>query len=397
MPRARFQNPVAEWNRDFALLAGGVFAIGAFFGVQFSLFNNFIVARLAIEPHHLGYVEALREVPGLLNAVFVALVVRVAPSLVAGFALMVMGMGVMAYTQVASVPALAIYSLVWSFGFHGWMPLHQMMALTHSPAGPKGKWLGQLASVSGVACLLSIGACILLMPYLQYEGLYGLAAGVIALGGVSVLLVTRKKPAEREPGFVLKRRYTVYYLLNFLQGCRRQMFLTFAIFALVKVHHMPVETTMVLILINQVLITLAAPTMGKLVDRFGERRMLSLSYVGLSFVFLGYALVHHRPALYVLYCTDNLIFFGDIALSTYVHKIAVGEDLKPTLSMGVTMNHVSAVAAPLAGGLVWHYFGYQVIFFSGAVLAVLSLIASQWIRPETMPPPDHHNTERGTK
>ena len=82
----------------------------------------------------------------------------------------------------------------------------------------------------------------------------------------------------------------------------------------------------------------------------------------------------------MLYCIDNLIFFGGIALTTYLHKIAPPEDLKPTLSMGVTMNHFAAVAAPLAAGLVWRYFGYQVIFFSGAVLALISLLVSRgWI------------------
>jgi MFS family permease len=50
--------------------------------------------------------------------------------------------------------------------------------------------------------------------------------------------------------------------------------------------------------------------------------------------------------------------------------------------MGVTMNHVAAVAAPLVGGLVWMQFGYQVIFFSGAILAFISLIVSQWVDPE---------------
>ena len=88
---------------------------------------------------------------------------------------------------------------------------------------------------------------------------------------------------------MLKRRYLLFYALNFLQGLRKQMFITFAIFALVKVHGMPVETTMILVLINQVLITLTASWMGRLVDRFGERRMLTLSYSVLVFVFLGYA------------------------------------------------------------------------------------------------------------
>ena len=110
--------------------------------------------------------------------------------------------------------------------------------------------------------------------------------------------------------------------------------------------------------------------------------MLSLSYIGLFFVFLGYAVVQHRPMLYALYCIDNMIFFGGIALTTYLHKIAPEEDIKPTLSMGVTMNHVAAVIAPFVGGLAWHFFGYQVIFFSGAALAFISLIVSQWVNPE---------------
>jgi MFS family permease len=50
--------------------------------------------------------------------------------------------------------------------------------------------------------------------------------------------------------------------------------------------------------------------------------------------------------------------------------------------MGVTMNHVSSVAAPFAGGLIWHFFGYQTIFFSGAVLALISLLVTQWVDPE---------------
>jgi len=111
--------------------------------------------------------------------------------------------------------------------------------------------------------------------------------------------------------------------------------------------------------------------------------MLSASYGCLIFVFLGYAVIEHLPTLYALYCFDNLIFFGSIALTTYINKIASPEDLKPTLSMGITMNHLAAVAAPLLGGLAWQHFGYEVIFFSGAVMAFISLVVCQWINPAT--------------
>ena len=361
-----------------------MFSVGVFFGVQLTLFNNFVVERLAIEPLDLGWVEALREVPGFLNVIFVALMVRLAPPFAAAASLAVMGLGIMAYAGVYSIPSLALYSVVWSLGFHCWLPMEQSLCLSYSPAGNKGRWLGQLRSVGSIAWLLTIGACMLLMQVLDYAGLFILAGAATLVGGTALLFASKRTSTMgKEKSFVFARRYSLFYLLNFLQGCRKQVFITFAIFALVKVHGMPVETTMILFLINQSLITVTAPTLGRLVDQLGERFMLSISYAGLIFVFLGYAIIEHRPTLYALYCVDNLIFFGSIALTTYVSKIAPPEDLKPTLSMGITMNHVAAVVAPLAGGVAWHLFGYQIIFYSGAVVALISLIVCQWIDVDT--------------
>ena len=378
---------IRQWNRDFTLLAVAVFSVGLFFGVQLTLFNNFIVDRLQIEADQLGVIEALREVPGLLNALIIALLAGLAAPFFAGGALVLMGGGLMAYAVVDNVTSLAVFSVLWSIGFHSWVPLEQSMALQFSPGQTKGRWLGQLRAVSSVGWLTAIGLCLLLYRFIGYNGLF-LMAGTATMGGGFCMFFASRRRVPGERALVFRRRYTVYYLLQFLQGCRKQMFITFAIFALVKIHGMPVTTTMVLVLINQILVTLTGPTVGRWVDRFGERRMLSWSYVGLIFVFLGYATVTHRPTLYVLYCIDNVIFFGGIALTTYLYKIAPSEDLKPTLSMGVTMNHTAAVAAPLVGGFAWYYFGYEVIFYAGAVVAFISLIVSQWVRPAIEPVPE---------
>ena len=213
----------AGWNRSFALLAITVFSVGVFFGVQLTLFNNFVVERLSIEPLDLGWVEALREVPGFLNFIFVALMVRLSPPLAAAAALAVMGLGIMAYADVHSVSSLALYSVVWSLGFHCWLPMEQALSLSYSPAGNKGKWLGQLRSVGSIAWLLTIGVCMFLMQPLGYAGLYVLA-GVAAIFGGTALLFASKRTSTMggiEKSFVLERRYGLFYLLNFLQGCRR--------------------------------------------------------------------------------------------------------------------------------------------------------------------------------
>lgn len=370
-----------EWSRDFRLLAAAVASQGIFFGVMMSLFYNFVVERLGIEPHELGALEALREVPGFLNVLFLAVMIRFAPPIIGALSLGIMGFGIMAYASVTSVMSLAIYSLVASIGFHCWIPLEQAMGLSFSPEGSKGKWLGQLRSVNSFAWLLTIGISNLVFVSVGYEGLFVMAGVATILGGVAIAFADKSKP-EVQKGFVLKRRYNLFYALNFLQGLRKQVFITFAIFALVKVHGMPITTTLKLVFVNQLLLTLTASWMGRLVDRYGERAMLSASYIGLAIVFFGYAVIKDRPTLYVLYCIDNLIFFGGIALTTYLHKIAPVEDLKPTLSMGVTMNHVAAVAAPLIGGFAWRLFGYEVLFLAGSALAIISLVVSQWVDPE---------------
>ena len=124
---ATINNPFKEWNRNFALLAVAVAGTGVFFGVQMTLFNNFIVERLNIEAYELGYVEALREVPGFLNALFLALVIRFAPPKIAAVSLIVMGVGIAAYAEITSVFLLASFSLCWSLGFHCWLPMEQSM------------------------------------------------------------------------------------------------------------------------------------------------------------------------------------------------------------------------------------------------------------------------------
>ncbi len=377
-----FQSPIREWNRDFRLLAAGMFSMGIYFGVRHTLFNNFIVDRLGVEAHQLGLIESLREFPGFLNVLFVALMIRLSPPIVAAGSLVVMGIGIAAYSEVSTVFQLGLFAVFGSLGFHGWLPMQQALGLAYSPPGDKGKWLGQLRSVTSGATLVMIGVCLLIFEYLEYEGMFLLAGAAVILGGLTISLGSRPETHPDQKSFVLRRRYWVYYALNVLQGVRRQMFITFAIFALVKVHGMAVRTTMILVLINQVLITLSSPIVGRMVDRFGERVMLSASYIGLTLVFTGYAVVHDRPILYALFCLDNLIFFGPIAMTTYLHKIAPPEELRPTLSMGVTMNHVAAVIGPFVGGLAWQAFGYQVIFYSGAAIAALSFVMSQWVDPE---------------
>ena len=109
---------------------------------------------------------------------------------------------------------------------------------------------------------------------------------------------------------------------------------------------------------------------------------MAVSYALLVFVFTGYAFEHSTWLLCLLYVVDNILFIGGIAQTTYLHKIATPEDLRPSLTMGVTMNHIPAILVPLIGGILWMKMGPTVVFLGGAVFALLSLVATFWVRPE---------------
>ena len=120
---------------------------------------------------------------------------------------------------------------------------------------------------------------------------------------------------------VLRRRYWLYYAMQFMAGARRQIFTVFAGFMMVEKFGFEVHQVTGLFLINLVANMIFAPLMGRFVSAFGERRALLIEYSGLICVFLAYGGIYWfgwgvliASALYVL---DHLFFAMALALKTY--------------------------------------------------------------------------------
>lgn len=385
--------------RNFVFLLGTTFCVSGGFGVQIPLFANFIYEKFGIRTHEYGYLEALRETPGLLAAFFSALTMLVVAPQVGMVSLVIMGVGFAAYAWIVPLArlmgdsplmALIVTSVFWSIGFHSWAPIEGTLSLRYTPAEEKGRWLGWIRTTAGIGQISLMTFSLIFIRWFDYEGMFLIAGGLIVLGGILIGLTRDRTPlhsnAKREQRILLHPRYAVYYVLNFLQGARKQLFLMFAVWLLVKEHGTSREVILSLMIVNQVLSLLTAPTIGRLVDRFGERATLMASHGALIFVMGSYAFITSTNWLYALYVLDSFLFVGGIALSTYLNKIAPREELRPTITMGVTINHIPSVLVPLLGGLAWETLGAKAVFLTGAVLAFAALVATLWVRPETQSP-----------
>jgi len=375
---------VARRRRGLFFIGCAAAGVGLALSLQLGLNSNFAVDELGLSGLQQGIVETFRESCGIFVLVLMALLASVAEPLIAFLALLLFGVGLGAYCFVPDFTWLIIASLVWSQGFHLWIPLPDSMTLAIAEPGRTGYRLGQIRSAFAVGSASGLVVAWILVwnELITLRPLYLLAGGAALLGALACLGIPCKEKIKR-PRLVFRTRYKLYYMLTFLEGWRKQVCIAFAGFLLVKKYGTPVETMLMLWLVVHVAGWVMAPLIGKMIDRVGERRALVSYYTLLTVVFCGYGFVESRVFLQGLFIMDNMLFAFVMAQTMYVNRIAPPEEHTATLSMGVAMNHVASVIMPLTGGLLWNYFGYRWAFLTGVVAAALSIVVALQLPPHT--------------
>jgi hypothetical protein len=69
----------------------------------------------------------------------------------------------------------------------------------------------------------------------------------------------------------------------------------------------------------------------------------------------------------------NLLTTLGMGLSTYVNRIAPRQELTPTLSAGVSINHITSVSMSLLAGTLLGLVGYEVLCWGAAIVIMLSV------------------------
>jgi len=149
-------------------------------------------------------------------------------------------------------------------------------------------------------------------------------------------------------------------------------------------------------LANNLINLYAYQYIGKLVSRLGERLVLTVSSIALIPIFLGYAYIGILPLLFALFVLDSVLFGVNLAVTTYLQKIAHSqEEITSNLSLQTTISHISAIIVPVIGGTVWVAFGAQAPFLFGVAIVIVTLILAQFIRVPTVSGIEHEPAQIG--
>ena len=373
---------VRAWRNPITLLVLMSVAMPLAFNTWSALLNNFAVEQAAFTGVEIGILQSLREVPGFLSftVIFVLLILKEQTFAVLSLALL--GLGVAMTGFFPSEYGLYFTTVLMSIGFHYFEALKQSLSLQWLSKDEAPQVLGRLIAVGSVTSLIVYGVLWVLLEVFAVSFMWNLALA----GGLCCLLALLmwlnfphfpSKTAQHKT-LVLRRRYWLYYLLTFLSGARRQIFVVFAAFLMVEKFGYSASQVTLLFLINYAFNWFFAERIGALIHRIGERRALTLEYIGLIFVFVAYGLVDNATLAAALYVIDHMFFAMAIAISTYFQKIADPKDMASTAGVSFTINHIAAIVIPAALGLVWMW-SHALVFFIGAGFAALSLLASQLI------------------
>jgi MFS family permease len=386
----------AQNARAVLLLSVMVFCFQMTMNVTESIKPNFFRDVLGMNGSLNGYLVAIRELPGFLLIFVAAALLRLGMAHAASLSLLIAGVGFAAFATSHSFAQIIIPTLVSSIGYHSVMQLQPALGLSIAKRGEEGAVLGRFNSIGFFGSMLAMITVFLTLsavehwkgdlrahqePYLRF---FFVAAGVSALIGAAAIFRFPISPndqaiARAAPRITWRREYRLYYWLSFLDGSRMQIYFAFASFVLVEQFNVDARALTLLLIIAALINWLTGKPIGKAVDRFGEKRVLTVGYCCHLAVFLGFAFAPNVWVAYLCYLGYNWLFLFSIGTTTYLRKICRREDLAPSLAMGVSLSHLTAIVVPIFGAALWDLLGYQFPFLFGTIFIFLSLYSTQKI------------------
>jgi len=377
-----------DWRRPEVLLILIALAMPLSHATWMALINNFAVERAAFTGVEIGILQSLREIPGFLAFAVVFVLILVREQTLALISLLLLGTGVAITGLFPNVLGLYLTTVLMSVGFHYFETVRQSLALQWTDREGAPELFGRLISVGSFATIAAFGLIYVgvTLGGLDMVWVYAIAGGATVAITLAVWIAFPRFPTrvEQTKALIVRPRYWLYYALTFMSGARRQIFIVFAGFLMVEKFGFDVAAITLMFLANHVVTMLVAPSIGRLIARWGERRALTLEYVGLIGVFVGYAFVDSPWIAVGLYILDHLFFALAIAVKTYFQKIADPADIASTSGVSFTINHIAAVVIPAAFGFLW-VASPAAVFLSGAAMAAGSLGLAQLV-PETPTP-----------
>ena len=380
--------------RDLLLFLIASALLGVTMAVENSSFSNRLLEDLDFTITQRTILEMPRELPGLLVVFFAGALAFMGDVRTAAVANIIGGVGLFAFGIVPSgYWPVVITMMIYSTGLHLYMPIQGTLSMSFAKDANIGRRLGEIQGVNTAAMIVTAAALYALYRFINIPFFVSFTIGAVAmlLAGIVFLFMSPKQTAMRKQRFIYRKKYNLFYVLSIVFGARKQITYTFVPWLLVTVYEQPASTITMLFFIVSVLNVFFRPWLGGLIDRKGERYVLTLEAILLLVACLGFAfsklIFPANTALIIVsgcYVIDNLFAGAGMARTTYARRMTDDpSEVSATLSLGISLDHIISMFMPVFAGILWSMnagSGYVYVFAGGIVISALNMFLSSRIR-----------------
>ena len=378
----------------FKVFLLSVLITGLSYGLYKGMLDNFLAEVVGMGEMGRGVTEFFRELPGILLVFLLAAFYMLsAESLYkAGAVIMLAGLAMHAVlppTKVLATLAICMYSL----GEHIQLGMKNTLTLEYARPGRGGTALGLLSSTNQIGTLAGYLVIVLVFARFTEKQPYSLFFALSAvLAGVSMVCAMgirgKSQTDETKRRFYFHKKYTKYYMLEMFYGARKQVFFTFGPYVLILFYGAGAAAVSLLHAVCSVAGFLLSPVVGRIIDKVGYKAVMVADTLILVVVCFFYGFAHHlfpmKTAFLVCcvnYVLDSVISLASMASNVYVQDLADSPDeVKATISTGLSINHVITIFIALFGGWSWHALGIETLFMLSAGLGLCNSAYAATIR-----------------
>lgn len=371
-------------------------------GLSDGIFSNYFKDAYNVNAFQRGLIEFPRELPGILCIVVVSILSFLGDIRIAIIAQLLSFIGIIALGFLTpSFAVMLIFLFINSMGMHLFFPLSDGLGMSLIKSEDVGKRMGQF---KGVSTAFSMIASVMVFFGFRF-GLYSFTTKIKPVFIISAVffavvfglflymnkLIKTPIKEDRKLKLVYRKEYKYYYILAIMNGVQKQIVAVYGPWILIELLSKKADTLAILGIIGSFIGIFFIPALGRWLDRYGIRNMLyadALSFIG---VYIAYGLLAagFSTGFLVKAGLPVILTFGLVILDRmsmqmgmiriiYLKSIAVKEsDITPTLSLGISMDHIVSIICAYIGGVVWSSMGPQYIFFFAAGLSVINLIVAR--------------------
>lgn len=373
------------------------------YGLYKGIFDNYMAEVVRMNEMDRGITEFFRELPGLLLVLILALCYRASAETMYKWSMVIMAVGMALQAWIApGKAAIIMVVFLFSTGEHIQIGMRNTLSLEYSLPGNGGAALGyqnavmQIGNLLGYALVIALFACFasarLFKPIFWAAALLMTAAMF-----VSFRLSSSSQTDKTKSRFYFRRKFRKYYWLEMFYGARKQVFFTFGPYVLILFYGASAALISLLFAVSAIACFIMAPLVGKLIDRIGYRTVMIADTLLLVIVCFFYGFAHHLFPMHtafiiccINYVLDSVISLASMASNVYVQDISDSpEEMRATISTGISVNHLITIFIALLGGWVWSTLGIETLFVLSAVLGLLNSAYAATIRT-TRKPTDHN-------